>query len=471
MIIFSNANTIFQPAYKPEVTSPAMTCNFRPLRRRMTWYVKLLLLGVIFAVTYQMFVRFNMLGLKATKSSDVHRRFLLSACVEGSANCNRCVMPVLELWPNDTRVMFVKPTPISCSPIEENWVYVAGGKFLVSSAAIKRHGPVHCEYTPLIRGRDDFRVDWGKKVADMKSGSPISSDFFKASCRASDGGNYVNIHAGIAPVAPTSEESLVGQHKPLPLNILMVGFDSVSRMTWMRSLPKTYDYLVTVLGAVVLEGYNIVGDGTPAALLPILTGKSEQELPEARRGHKGVNTVDGHPWIWKDLKRLGYVTQYAEDRANMATFNYRMLGFKDQPVDHYMRTYFLETEKRGRKRPKNEAPLCTGSLARHVIFLNYARDLYRTYPARTRKFSFMFHAELSHGKLTMLQAMDDGIVDFLKDMNEGGYLDDTLLVMMADHGARFTSVRQSVQGKYVGLHNVVNCKHINISLIYFLKCV
>ena len=95
----------------------------------------------------------------------------------------------------------------------------------------------------------------------------------------------------------------------------MVGFDSVSRMTWMRSLPKTYDYLVTVLGAVVLEGYNIVGDGTPAALLPILTGKPEQELPEARRGHKG-NTVDGHPWIWKDLKRLGYVTQYAEDRAN-----------------------------------------------------------------------------------------------------------------------------------------------------------
>ena len=67
-----------------------------------------------------------------------------------------------------------------------------------------------------------------------------------------------------------------------------------------------------------------------------------------------------------------------------------------------------------------------------------------------RKFSFMFHAELSHGKLTMLQAMDDGIVDFLKDMNENGYLDDTLLVMMADHGARFTSVRQSVQGKYVG---------------------
>ena len=145
-----------------------------------------------------------MLGLKATTSSDVHRRFLLSACVEGSANCNRCVMPVLELWPNDTRDMFVKPTPISCSPIEDNWVYVAGGKFHVSSVVTKRHGPVRCEYTPLIRGRDDFHIDWGKKIADILPGSPISSDFFRANCTASDGGNYVNIHAGIAPVAPVS---------------------------------------------------------------------------------------------------------------------------------------------------------------------------------------------------------------------------------------------------------------------------
>jgi hypothetical protein len=49
-------------------------------------------------------------------------------------------------------------------------------------------------------------------------------------------------------------------------------------------------------------GYNIVGDGTPAALLPILTGQTEQELPEARRGHDGAETVDRFPWIWKKFK-------------------------------------------------------------------------------------------------------------------------------------------------------------------------
>lgn len=49
-------------------------------------------------------------------------------------------------------------------------------------------------------------------------------------------------------------------------------------------------------------GYNIVGDGTPAALLPILTGKTEKELPEARRGYAGANVVDRFPWIWKKFR-------------------------------------------------------------------------------------------------------------------------------------------------------------------------
>ena len=56
------------------------------------------------------------------------------------------------------------------------------------------------------------------------------------------------------------------------VNVLMFGFDSVSRMTWMRNLPKTHKYYTQELGGMVLEGYNIVGDGTPQALLPILTG-------------------------------------------------------------------------------------------------------------------------------------------------------------------------------------------------------
>ena len=43
-------------------------------------------------------------------------------------------------------------------------------------------------------------------------------------------------------------------------------------------MPKTYKYFVDSMGGMVLEGYNIVGDGTPQALLPILTGWSSLSL-------------------------------------------------------------------------------------------------------------------------------------------------------------------------------------------------
>jgi len=38
------------------------------------------------------------------------------------------------------------------------------------------------------------------------------------------------------------------------LNILMFGFDSVSRLTWIRNLPRSYRYLIDWLGATVMTG-------------------------------------------------------------------------------------------------------------------------------------------------------------------------------------------------------------------------
>lgn len=61
----------------------------------------------------------------------------------------------------------------------------------------------------------------------------------------------------------------------LGLNVLIFGFDSVSHNMWKRKLPKTYAYATENLGGIPLNGYNIVGDGTPQALIPILTGKTE----------------------------------------------------------------------------------------------------------------------------------------------------------------------------------------------------
>ena len=73
-----------------------------------------------------------------------------------------------------------------------------------------------------------------------------------------------------------------------------------------------YQYLTETLGSIVYEGYNIVGDGTTAAVMAVLTGLTEEEQPEARRGFAGAQPVDNHTWIWNRLKEYGYITQVSD---------------------------------------------------------------------------------------------------------------------------------------------------------------
>lgn len=111
---------------------------------------------------------------------------------------------------------------------------------------------------------------------------------------------------------------------------------------------------------ISLPGYNIVGDGTPQAFIPILTAQTEVELPMTRKRYSDANYVDVYPMIWKNFSKAGYVTLYAEDSAAVGTFTYRLKGFKEQPTDHYFRTFFMKTEKELSDRK------CIGSEPQHV---------------------------------------------------------------------------------------------------------
>lgn len=150
----------------------------------------------------------------------------------------------------------------------------------------------------------------------------------------------------------------------LKLNVLMFGFDSLSRNTFIRKLPKTYNFITQQLNTQVLEGYNIVGDGTPQALIPILTGKIELELPETRKrmSHK-ANYVNVYPMIWNKYKEHNYITGFMEDVPHIGTFTYRLKGFDEQPTHHYMRTYYLAASPYFKLYNK----FCVAGTPRHMV--------------------------------------------------------------------------------------------------------
>jgi len=166
----------------------------------------------------------------------------------------------------------------------------------------------------------------------------------------------------------------------LKLNVLMFGFDSLSRNTFIRKLPKSYHF-IKQLNALVLEGYNIVGDGTPQALIPILTGKIELELPETRKRIQKANYVNVYPMIWKKYEEYGYITSFMEDVPYIGTFTYRLKGFDKQPTHHYMRTYYLAASPYFKTFNK----FCIAGTPRHIVCIKRITDKIKEGNATIRK--------------------------------------------------------------------------------------
>jgi len=366
----------------------------------------------------------------------------------GKAEGNKaCVWPPMEFMPKEFQSYFKPPPPIHCAE-KNNPVTVNNGRVTVTDEAKKRY-KLQCTMTPLIRVSDFMSTLDKTKQTKIQYSLSTGCDFFKVACYTDmyKRPEYASIHSTIS-ILPQLDYQVPFPAGGLGMNVLMIGFDSVSRLTWMRNMPKTHEWFTNNMGGVVLEGYNIVGDGTPQALFPILVGKSELELPELRRGFTGAKPLDDLPWIWKQYQEAGYATQWAEDGAEYGTFQYRMLGFKQPPVHHYMRPFYIYAEEQY----SQHQPFCLGDTTRHMNMLNWGKQFYQVYAQRPR-FSFLFHSELSHDKINLLQLVDDDLLAFLQGLQTDGLLDNTMLILMSDHGVRYQStsdglLRNSLQGKY-----------------------
>ena len=144
----------------------------------------------------------------------------------------------------------------------------------------------------------------------------------------------------------------------------------------------------------------------------------------------------------KEYEKRGYMTLLAEDDPGVGAFNLRLAGFRDSPVHHYMRPFWLSLE---REREVEEA-LCSKSESLTNITLKYIENFFDAY-AKSRKFAFGFFSYLTHGFWNHLSYADTDLLWFLRSFVNKGYHKDTMVVIMGDHGARDSKFRGTVQGK------------------------
>ncbi|KAK3723826.1 hypothetical protein QZH41_019501 [Actinostola sp. cb2023] len=131
------------------------------------------------------------------------------------------------------------------------------------------------EYVRITRIHQN---DWGFNEGNSKSLDPhnvnkVNDEFIRVATTTQDGGKHTEFHAAVVPKPDVVARSR--SNTGLPVNVMIVGIDSISSAHFQRALPEAYKYLTDDLKSIVMKGYTIVGDGTTPALTALLTG----ELP------------------------------------------------------------------------------------------------------------------------------------------------------------------------------------------------
>ncbi|XP_020914580.1 uncharacterized protein LOC110252137 isoform X2 [Exaiptasia diaphana] len=294
-------------------------------------------------------------------------------------------------------------------------------------------------YETITRENQDFGYGVGKTgtLTRTQNTAVLNEDSVRV-IYYENSQKQVDFHMSISPSQVAVSRQ--GEKPNIPLDIMVLGFDSTSLSHFQRKLPKVKKILQEDLEAWVYNGYSIVGDGTTPAFLAMLAGKDEKELSEARKSKNG-DYIDKWPFIFKKLHQHGYATFFSEDQAKYASVHYRLKGFYKQPVDHWMRHFWLAASDH----TNGKEYWCLGTEPAYRKRFRNIKSFYKAYP-KQRKFSFSFFT-IGHDDVNALGYLQDDFVTFLKDMKSSGYLDNTFLVVMGDHGIRYGAIRKTMLGK------------------------
>uniref|UniRef100_A0A912MTU6 DUF229 domain containing protein n=1 Tax=Haemonchus contortus TaxID=6289 RepID=A0A912MTU6_HAECO len=245
--------------------------------------------------------------------------------------------------------------------------------------------------------------------------------------------------------------------KPKRFSIDILAFDSTSRTMFMRHMPRTVD-LMDKLGYEILYGYNKIGDNSMVNLLPILVGDIPEALAEPVKDSSGdVNTQWILPttkkldpsqlsFLWKIMQeKFGCRTMFNDDIADLSRglFHYPgnefKPGFTSQPADHYYRAYYIAIYK------KWVYTVCKDGDQIQKEFV----DLWRRFAHRYKNichFGFTFISSLTHEAGLTLETLDEYLRSSLENLQISGTLDNTVSIIMGDHGNRIGAVKYSYTG-------------------------
>lgn len=375
----------------------------------------------------------------------------------------KCQLPNIDPYDKAIVDYVFHPEPLHCSLKADLTFFNKKGLLQLDETASKEAGfslaTLNCSYQAVYRSHeDDDHVDF-KKPVWIQLPADVPEDFFLIICQDINRRSFTHLHAHVSK--KTFKKIKRPSHCPqAPYNVLFFGIDSLSRLNAIRKLPKTYKYLTETLGGFAFKGYTKVGENTFPNLIPLLTGKYTHELHKTPEGN---SFFDGYPLLWKNFSKCQYVTMFSEDAPIISLFNYLDKGFLKQPTDHYMRPFWLSFEsvhpvktmlgpvwlalENKKVRLGKVSNLCHGGSPKHMLVVNYFLSFVRRYYHQMPLFGFSWITEISHDYLNMIEIADNDFFEFFKVLNSEGFLDNSFLFFISDHGHRFDWFRRTLIGR------------------------
>ncbi|ODN06288.1 Alpha-(1,3)-fucosyltransferase C [Orchesella cincta] len=256
---------------------------------------------------------------------------------------------------------------------------------------------------------------------------------------------FVHLNASVkALVQNITEERLKGSNQNSTqklVNVLVLGLDTFSRMSFIRQMPKSHSFLLNELDAVEIKGYNKIAHNTFLNVLATLTSLNDVMEKDINSSCKVNNMFDNCPFIWKNYSQHGFLTSYGEDGATIGNFNYLQKGFKTPPTDFYLRHFSLAADKLIK-----HSRMCFGPRFSHEVLLDYIQKFTYAMGSDNRYFQFIWSTALAHDYLNHGQFGDQPLRSTLEWLNNEGYLNQTILIVMSDHGHRFGGIMKYIQG-------------------------
>jgi hypothetical protein len=337
--------------------------------------------------------------------------------------------------------------------LKNDWGYLKNNRWLFNHSVTHKFGNISCKYRNLTR-TNDFDIIYSL-YALLTDNQPILAEVIEVICLADNNSlKYDALHVQIVdrfldPKFKAKYERLKAPKTCQPMNIVLLSYDSLSRVSWFKRLPKTTRFILEEKGFKIMYGQSILGDGTRACMIPLLTGKLRNELPSALQSDPNGQFVDqAYPFIWNDLHKLGYMSYHMEDWPQISAFTYKLKGMSNRTAYHYLRAYQMSLWKR--VSPAYFAKtddFCIGTIKRHKKTLNLINEFIDTYRAKNKsRIAIMHYLENSHDGNEKAGHMDNDLYEFLSENTKNGRFENTVLFFYSDHGSRFSSERLTPQG-------------------------